>query len=155
MPNWCSNELRVSFDHDTDEAKKQYAEFRQCVTEACTPNAEKGLFNLTIPRPAILDQTISGCGSQMETPEYKEIQAKAIAETGHKDWYEWSCAMWGTKWDACEINLVNESDDNLEVHFETAWSPPSQWLEAIRIKYPDLTFWMFYREDGCEAVGYL
>ena len=35
------------------------------------------------------------------------------------DWYDWSYANWGTKWNACEPYW----SDNV-VHFDTAWSDP-------------------------------
>jgi len=43
-----------------------------------------------------------------------------IAETGYSDWYEWSCAYWGTKWNSYYFG-VDESDDGLlRFHFDTA-----------------------------------
>jgi hypothetical protein len=91
----------------------------------------------------------------METAEYQTKVAKAIAETGHKDWYDWRCAKWGVKWDAHELNVVDNSNAHIEVSFETAWCPPDAWLAAMREAYPELEFWLFFREDGVGAAGYL
>ena len=38
--------------------------------------------------------------------------------------------------------------------FNTAWSPPQGVVEAMRTKYPKLTFQCFYDEPGCEIAGY-
>ena len=43
---------------------------------------------------------------------------------GEKDWYDWSCANWGTKWNAREDASWSEDPDDPYVDFETAWAPP-------------------------------
>ena len=41
------------------------------------------------------------------------------------NWYEWNTDMWGTKWDAHDINEWELLDDNtLYITFNTAWCPP-------------------------------
>ena len=36
------------------------------------------------------------------------------------DWYEWNVEMWGTKWNAYQLEIVSPT----VVTFETAWSAP-------------------------------
>lgn len=155
MPNWCSNELRISTQNDTPEAAEQFAEISTAVKSVCESNAEQGLFNLTLPRPEILANTISGFSPEMETDAYKAQEAEAIKQTGHKNWHDWCCAVWGTKWDACHLAIQEEDEDTIEVHFETAWCPPEAWLAAMREKYSNLTFSLFFREDGMQMAGWL
>jgi hypothetical protein len=41
-----------------------------------------------------------------------------------RNWYDWSCENWGTKWDAYEVRVQRLSDTSMYVMMETAWSPP-------------------------------
>ena len=65
-----------------------------------------------------------------------------------KDWYEWSIANWGTKWDACEPNINHNDIDYFAVSFESAWRPPIAWVENIMKDFPDLCFTLEYEEPG-------
>tara|TARA_Y100001938_G_scaffold149911_1_gene238677 strand:+ start:1208 stop:1756 length:549 start_codon:yes stop_codon:yes gene_type:complete len=65
-----------------------------------------------------------------------------------KDWYNWSIENWGTKWDACEACINHNDIDYFAVSFETAWSPPIDWIENIMKNFPDLCFTLEYEEPG-------
>jgi len=65
-----------------------------------------------------------------------------------KDWYNWSLDNWGTKWDACEPNICHNDIDYFAVSFETAWSPPIDWINNIMQDFPDLCFTLEYDEEG-------
>jgi hypothetical protein len=73
---------------------------------------------------------------------------KAEKETGFRDWYDWSIENWGTKWNACSID-VNASEDCLfDIRFDSAWSLPEPVLFALAKKYPNLEFsGSFIEED--------
>lgn len=43
----------------------------------------------------------------------------SLLYTKFTNWYDWSCAYWGTKWNACDTRVK----DNF-LAFDTAWSPP-------------------------------
>lgn len=69
---------------------------------------------------------------------------------GHRDWYSWSNANWGTKWNAYDTN-ENEDDG---IYFQTAWSNPYLVMEALSRKYPDVVFHVrFADEDFGHNVG--
>jgi len=73
-----------------------------------------------------------------------------IRDYGHMDWYSWSIANWGTKWNAYD---TNENDDN-GIYFQTAWSNPYPVMVALSAKYPDATFHVrFADEDFGHNVG--
>lgn len=57
-----------------------------------------------------------------------------IAKYGYKDWYEWSCNNWGTKWNASEIEWIA---DNC-VEFETAWSFCHPIVKKLSEMFPDV-----------------
>jgi hypothetical protein len=65
-----------------------------------------------------------------------------------KDWYEWSIANWGTKWDACEPHINHNDKDYFSVSFDSAWGPPVLWIRGIMKDFPDLCFTLEYEEPG-------
>jgi hypothetical protein len=62
-----------------------------------------------------------------------------------RNWYDWNTDNWGTKWNACEIDVDEQIDRNgdkqLGITFETAWSPPSGIMDAL---------WALCRADGLD-----
>jgi len=61
---------------------------------------------------------------------------------------------WGTKWEACEIEIIDIDDDKMEIHvlFETAWAPP---LSVYNTMYQShrISTSAFYYENGQEFFG--
>jgi hypothetical protein len=55
---------------------------------------------------------------------------------GCKDWYDWSCKYWGTKWnsyDSCPAD-----SDSTSISFNTAWAAPHPVIEKLAEMYPDI-----------------
>ena len=63
-----------------------------------------------------------------------------IQEYSTKDWYDWSCKNWGTKWPAYEISVSRADDCTIEMDFQTAWSMPEPIIVEIISKFPNLYF---------------
>lgn len=86
-----------------------------------------------------------------------EAEGKAlmrnIAETGYPSWYEWSIANWGTKWDAYSGGIVNDDGDEIELTFDTAWSPPEPIFDKLKEMFPDLTFDICCFDEGWNFAG--
>lgn len=72
---------------------------------------------------------------------------------------EWRVRYWGTKW-----NIVIEDNDascqptcrlaeSVSWDFETAWSPPVDWVIEVSKKNPTLTFSLCYDESGGNFSG--
>ena len=82
-----------------------------------------------------------------------------LEKYGVKDWYDWSCNNWGTKWDASNAYIdeyIAEDDDcdkMIRIQFDTAWSPPMSWLEKATEKYPFLQFCMNVEEESEAFCG--
>lgn len=53
---------------------------------------------------------------------------------GANNWYDWSVNNWGTKWNAYDIEKV---DDNT-IMFNTAWSMPEPVIKALSKMFPDV-----------------
>lgn len=66
--------------------------------------------------------------------EVGEHYLNLYKKCGYWDWYGWSNANWGTKWNACETN----KDDDV-VCFDTAWCEPEPIWIALSEKFPDRT----------------
>lgn len=62
-------------------------------------------------------------------------------------------SVWGTKWDAIEVEFEEESENTCIYFFQTAWSPPVGWLQIVASKYPDIRFEIEFSEPGCDFWG--
>lgn len=108
MPNWCFNSVIVT--HEDPEMLKRFL------------NAGNGnsLFSEFVPMPDEVRNTVS------PSPDNPEL----IDKYGYSNWYEWAKANWGTKWDISSgsFSLV---DSEVSGSFDTAWSPPIAFYEAL------------------------
>jgi len=69
----------------------------------------------------------------------KNQQAKIA--TGFSDWYEWSYANWGVKWDASNLKIKELSDFNTIVFsFNSPWGTPTKFVEELSKMYPHAIF---------------
>ena len=64
----------------------------------------------------------------------------------------WAGEHWGTKWDAVSVGVC-DGEDRLDYWFETAWSPPLEWLAAVAKRFPKLRFTLEYGEPGFGLLG--
>ena len=63
---------------------------------------------------------------------------------------------WGTKWDLeGSDEIVFDQPGAVGWRFNTAWSPPTEWLLAAAKQFPDVTFVLEYDEGGCDFAGRL
>ena len=70
---------------------------------------------------------------------------------GIPNWYDWNCENWGTKWDSCHVEFIDETANTVDIQFETAWSPPIEWFNYIYSQG-----WRVharYRDEGDMFVG--
>lgn len=95
------------------------------------------------------------------TPDCK-VECDAYAENlksyGHGDWYGWSIANWGTKWNACDGSVLRDNKKrrrSVALSFSTAWSPPVPVITALIEKFPKLQFKLKYWECGACYQGVL
>tara|TARA_Y100001938_G_C8084948_1_gene431381 strand:+ start:235 stop:696 length:462 start_codon:yes stop_codon:yes gene_type:complete len=136
MPNWCSNSLVISTNTevDIDKAREQLKEFRdsaKLIEEDGTEASSMSMNNL-YPMPKELENT--------KSPSDKP------------NWYDWRCDNWGTKWDV-EGCLEYDDEDYLEYSFQSAWSPPTAFLEKVSKDFPLLRFRLKYEEEGNGFLG--
>lgn len=61
--------------------------------------------------------------------------------------YRWALSHWGIKWD-CKVEIVDSTEDFLELQFDSPWTSPSIGINAIAQLFPDLTFELTSSEPG-------
>ena len=66
-----------------------------------------------------------------------------IKKYGHKDWYSWSTAKWGTKWNAYSQVEIDES----EIVFDTAWSTPFPVIQKLSKMFPKVKILLSYADE--------
>jgi hypothetical protein len=70
------------------------------------------------------------------------------------DWYDWNVQNWGTKWDVGDVSMeVHEEHNTTYFYFDSAWSPPIEWLEKVIPMFPQLDFTLSYFEGGMGFAG--
>ena len=149
MPNWCYNRVSI-YSENIDQVTELFDIFN---------NPEP--FNALIPSPK-WSETPNEDGELPVLEEHKDSDGKVLFTThkfpksGKTDdrWYDWQINNWGTKWEPTDLS-VEQCDEELELTFNTAWSPPEDICRAIRNKYPDVSVSWFYDEPGMEVAGYL
>ena len=157
MPNHCYNRVTFYSDNTEEVAKlKKIFEgeniFPQIIPEPDWPNvplAEKDVKRYISSEPR---------GKVGELPiKTEEPFMRYQFSSGQADdrWYDWRVMNWDTKWDAYDVEVTDNDPEQLEVTFNTAWSPPEAICNQIREDYPDVSVSWFYDEPGCEIAGYL
>ena len=165
MPNHCHNRVTVyGSGNDTDETRAQIAKIKSIFED-------ESIFTHFIPEPdwtttPLTESMVSNwlhdkLGEVGELPtqpaDDNPYHMPFFKSTGKSDqrWYDWRLQNWDTKWDAYDVEVTDDDPDQLEVTFNTAWSPPDAICNAMRELYPDLSVSWFYDEPGCEIAGYL
>jgi hypothetical protein len=162
MPNHCHNRVTIyGSGNDTEETREQIAKLKE-IFEG------ESIFPQFIPEPdwantPLMSSDLKSYGTDRgklgELPQYVEDPWKRLVfkSTDMSDdrWYDWRVQNWDTKWDCYDVEIVDDDPDQLEVEFNTAWSPPEAICNQIREDYPDLSVSWFYDEPGCEIAGYL
>lgn len=50
---------------------------------------------------------------------------------GYINWYDWSIANWGCKWNASSCDEIHTTEDTVCFMFSTPWGTPNVWLEKL------------------------
>jgi hypothetical protein len=90
-------------------------------------------------------------------PNYEEIKGSLATNESERimpSWWNFRVNYWGTKWDV-DIDIATSDDDFIHITFDSAWSPPVQWLYKVAQDYPNLDFKLEYEESGVGFKGVL
>ena len=140
MPNWCSNHITV---RGTNQAEIQ---------RLAKAFAEGEFCNAVIPTPKDLTDTVSGFVGEDQRAAHEAQMDRNVALYGHKDWYSFQTANWGTKWDvSCDSVEIDDDGLGFSGTFESAWSPPMGVAEALVEQGYEVT--LYYYEPGMGFCG--
>jgi hypothetical protein len=138
MPNWCQNILTVSGPVEDVNG------FVEAVKTDDSPLSLSTLY----PLPDDVEK-----GEIIQGNNGIRIATMSNAE------YNWHVKHWGTKWDVCEVTSHESIGDGVKTvtyRFESAWSPPVEWLEHVVMDNDDLMNGLSFTLAYCEAgVGYV
>jgi hypothetical protein len=71
------------------------------------------------------------------------------------NWYEWNCNNWGTKWEVSEddVSIDRTDDEKITFNFNTAWSPPIEFLRKLCTIYNKIYIECNYIDEGMVERG--
>lgn len=145
MPNWCENEVHIKGHADVLREIENKSNLH-------IDREDSGLFNAFIPMPSYL----RGTTSPGLNPEGFTKALAGDTEYVYDNWYDWSLAHWGTKWDVSDVwwNFIDgvDGDPTLVVSFNTAWSPSIPVSIALSKLYP-VEVSHYYSEEGMGFAG--
>jgi hypothetical protein len=155
MPNWVYNTLSVS------GSKEKIAEFKELAGRKAPTgfDSETGVltydnkeevlsfWNFKEPKDKAVYFGASDYkpeGYDSWTMEERMAHSMKFSSDG---WYDWNIREWGTKWDACDVDLNDDSETSLGYSFNTAWSIPEPVFVAMVQKFPTLDFEFWSEEE--------
>lgn len=155
MPNWVYNTITVSGPY------KYVLEVKQVMSQDIPTQRRKegsawedeqgvwdmvetdfSFFNVVAPPRDKWGEYFTTSGSAYESTEY--------------NWYGWNIKNWGCKWDAINNDfpildgefLSRDSDRNeLVYRFDTAWSPPIEFVDAMAARFNMCQIELEYEEE--------
>lgn len=156
MPNWCLNNLRVR------GPAADMARFIAVGVHMEIPSERNGLINryafATNNEPVQV-----WCLSRYypSPPEYEETEhARKLtleqlrALFGEPSLYMWRVTHWGTKWDCyAAADEFHTTETTFDAQFDSAWSPPVEWLHEVQHQFPTLLFRLDYIEENSWFAG--
>lgn len=142
MPNWCLNEVRISFDDE--ETRKEFEK------------AVEGTRKENVPTEPDEDPIVQETHCVFVFDKILPMSG-SLDDEGF-DWYNWRTCNWGTKWEP-DIIHYDVDLDGTEIYMEmyTAWGPPEGIYNKLCADWEDKGVHInwFYREDGMQFAGWL
>lgn len=146
MPNWVTNRIRIEGSEEmlTFILKRHVKKSKWKDYSGKEREDDFFDFNSIIPQP----------GSPEECPDEFRLDINPDSAVGVPEdkqwfnWYAWNCRNWGTKWGAKETQICGApKDGEIEIWFDTAWSPSLPIYERFASMYPDLKMEIAYVEE--------
>jgi hypothetical protein len=172
MPNWCSNSLFVCGDKETIaliERKLENANKKINVVENLIKQKDEVLRQLVNPddieRIAFEFDAKIRVAKEIEMNEDTDNVGCFKTLIGIPDTitnaeyrlnsYDTNVSYYGTKWDIDYAEFQWDFDEeSINVNFETAWSPPTGFVEKLVLQYKGITSAeLLYEECGCNFAG--
>ena len=126
---------------------------------------DENIIKAGLNTPQLTDDQLEDVIALLDLEDKREIAQKYadnVANYGHLHWYDWALENWGTKWDVGNDQIYETTPgyepgvfNKFSFAFDTAWSPPEQWLYSVAKECPDLRFRLEYYELGGWFAGVL
>lgn len=150
MPNHCSNKLTVTGPVDQVDAFVAACKAPRPTYDGRVEVADF-TFNGVVPIPS--EVIARGFGGHVinkfrHLPFEQQLVSMDKLPVDQLDGYNAQCRLWGTKWDAYEIEVQASTPGVFVVHFQTAWCLPREWLIACGKKFPSLSFFVSFSCEG-------
>ena len=147
MPSWCSNTMYVEDKEFIDKLVRHRNDIGFGLLETFLPTPPplkhveraEGMANGGIVIQYLHEGTEVPLAEQ-EIKAHKDLY-------GSVDWSDWQQQNWGTHLDAEKLVIELVSDSEAVLRFDTAWSPPVEWLRRITQGYGG-KFLLVYAEGG-------
>ena len=119
MPNWTSNEVRfksrINSKRQLSKLKKRLKGVEYLVELASGEKTKEWNdfdFNKIHKMPKALENTVS------PTQDGDEKKAEQrLKKYGAKNWYDWNCKNWGTKWNSVDTEIIEDEKNGLTYTF--------------------------------------
>ena len=76
-----------------------------------------------------------------------------VLAAGDAAGHEWEREHWGCRYGASETRIIDEWKGWVIYEFETAWAPPTAFLETVAKQWPTLVMILEYEELGMGFKG--
>lgn len=140
-------ELEIEVSTQSKNGLKAYKEFIDVYTAL---DDNKDLLNI----PKEKEDAFLRTRKDIESNEW-ELGRQAFRNElkyGFTDWYSWSIRNWGTKWNAYETAIIDDST----ICFNTAWSRSMPVITKLAEMFPDIGFdYSWADEDIGVNVGFV
>lgn len=102
----------------------------------------------------------------LDEVDYKELGIKNLKDLGNvyinnilqygaDSWYDWCCENWGTKWNATNTYIV----DDTEIEFSTAWSCPVNIFKELSRQFSGVEIVVEFADEdigsNCGKITFL
>jgi hypothetical protein len=130
MPNWCSNKLTITGPEADVRSLKEKAAGHCPWLKPEETEVEVLNFHSFVPVPGeVLNAGDDSAGDH------------------------WERENWGCKWGTVNSTILDEWPGCVIFKFDTAWSPPMEFLEAVAKQWPALQFVLAYEEPDMAFKG--
>jgi hypothetical protein len=149
MPNWVRNQVTITGAPEKVEAlKKQVGATTQIPGVEYVRN-EDGTYLIGEDGNMVLKDTVFSDENPVfsfwnivrpTTPEELETYKS-------QGWYDWNINNWGCKWDAKEVEEIDDSEGHWHIAFDTPWGSPTQAFQALSVQNPDVMVHVEWTEE--------
>ena len=156
MPNWTSNEVRFK---SRINSKKQLSKLKkrlrgvEYLVELASGEKTKEWNDFDFNKISKMPKALKNTTSPTQEGDEKKAEQR-LKKYGAENWYDWACHNWGTKWNSCHTEIIEDERDGLTYTFDTAWDCPREVVDKLQeildeeFPFISIESWGCVHEDG-------